>query len=58
MCIYRRDEIFAMLGIYLNNLPLGCSNAEWVVKFKRTPGQRFKLRDLGDLTKLIGAHHT
>jgi hypothetical protein len=57
-CIYsyRRDGVFAMLGIYADNLLLACNNTQWVVEFKRLFAQRFKIKDIGDHTKLLGMH--
>jgi hypothetical protein len=56
--IYRHDGIFAMLGIYVDDLPLACNNTQWVVEIKRTLGQRFKIKDLSELNKLLGMHIT
>jgi hypothetical protein len=56
--VYRQDGIFAMIGIYVDDLPLACNNTQWFVEFKRTLGQRFKIKDLGDLKNLLGMHIT
>jgi hypothetical protein len=56
--VYGQDGIFAMIGIYVDDLPLARKSTQWVVEFKRTLGQRFKIKDLGDLKKLLGMHIT
>jgi hypothetical protein len=56
--IYRQNEIFAMIGMYVDDLPWACNNTQSVVDFKRTVGQRFNTKAQGDLTKLLGMHIT
>jgi hypothetical protein len=29
--IYLQNSIFAMIGLYVDDLPLACNNTEWVV---------------------------
>jgi hypothetical protein len=54
--IYRQDVILAMIGMYVDDLPRACSNTQCMVEFNHTMGQRFKIKDLGELTKLFGMH--
>jgi hypothetical protein len=50
-CIYifRAPGVFAMIGVYVDDLPLACNNPTWVSQFKSTLGSRFKTKDLGEL---------
>jgi hypothetical protein len=41
-----------MIGMYVNG------NTHWVVVFKRTIRQRFKIKALGEVTELLGMHIT
>jgi hypothetical protein len=47
--IYRRDKVFARIGVYVDDLPLVCYNIAWVSEFKSTLNSRFKTKDLGGL---------
>jgi hypothetical protein len=47
-----------MLGAYVDDLPLACDNTTWVTQFKSTLGNRFKPKDHGELTHILGMHIT
>jgi hypothetical protein len=56
-CIYVAG-VFAMIGVYVDDLPLACNNPTWVSKFKSTLGSRFKTTDFGELQHIMGMHIT
>jgi hypothetical protein len=39
-------------------IPAGCNDATWLASFKAQLGARFKIKDLGDLSQLLGMHIT
>jgi hypothetical protein len=57
-CIYifRDGHVFAMIALYVDNIPVACNDASWLTSLKTQLGARFKIKDLGDLSQLIGMH--
>jgi hypothetical protein len=59
-CIYifRTGHVFAMIALYVDDIPAACNDATWLASFKAHLGARFKIKDLGDLSQLLGMHIT
>jgi hypothetical protein len=59
-CIYIfcARHIFAMISFYADDIPAACNDASWLTSFKARVGSRFKIKDLGDLSQLLGMHIT
>jgi hypothetical protein len=59
-CIYtyRTCNIFAMIALYVDDIPSACNDTAWMHAFKATLGARFKIKDMGDLSQLMGMHMT
>jgi hypothetical protein len=47
-----------MIALYVDDIPAACNDAAWLASFKAQLGVRFKIRDLGDLSQLLGMHIT
>jgi hypothetical protein len=56
--IYRTGHVFAMIALYGDDIPAACNDAAWLASFKAQLGARFKIKDLGDLSQLLGMHIT
>jgi hypothetical protein len=56
--IFRTGHVFAMIALYVNDIHAACNNAVWLASFKAKLGARFKIKDLGDLSQLLGMHIT
>jgi hypothetical protein len=54
-CIYtfRTGDIFAMIALYVDDIPSACNDTEWMEAFKATLGARFQIKDHGDLSHLL-----
>jgi hypothetical protein len=59
-CIYifRTGHVFAMIALYVDDIPATCNDTAWRASFKAELGARFKIKDLGDLSQLFGMHIT
>jgi hypothetical protein len=59
-CIYifRIGHVFTMIALYVDDIPAACNDATWLASFKAQLGARFKIKDLGDLSQLLGMHIT
>jgi hypothetical protein len=59
-CIYifRDGHVFAMIALYVDGIPAACNDASGLSSFKALLGARFKVKDLGDLSQLLGMHIT
>jgi hypothetical protein len=59
-CIYifRTGHVFAMIELYADSIPAACNDATWLASFKAQLGARFKIKDMGDLSLLLGMHIT
>jgi hypothetical protein len=59
-CIYifRAGHVFAMIALYVDDIPAACNDATWLTSFKAHLGARVKIKDLGDLSQLLGMHIT
>jgi hypothetical protein len=57
-CIYisRTGDIFAMIALYVDDILFACNDIAWMQTFKATLGARFKIKDLGDLSQVLGMH--
>jgi hypothetical protein len=47
-----------MIALYVDDIPAACNDATWLTSFKNQLGARFKIKDLGDLSQLLGMHIT
>jgi hypothetical protein len=54
-CIYifRTGHVFAMIALYVNDIPAACNDPAWLASLKAQFGARFKIKDLGDLSQLL-----
>jgi hypothetical protein len=52
-CIYifRTGHVFAMIVLYVDDIPAACNDPAWLASFKAKLGDRFKIKDLGDLSQ-------
>jgi hypothetical protein len=59
-CIYifRAGHIFAMIALYVDDIPAACNDTTWLTSFKARMGARFKIKDLGDVSQRLGMHIT
>jgi hypothetical protein len=59
-CIYifEADGVFAMIALYLDDIPVSCNNTAWRVAFTALVRSRFDIKDHGDLSDIIGMHIT
>jgi hypothetical protein len=59
-CIYifRTGSVFAVIAMYVDDIPAACNNTTWLTSFKARLGTRFKIKDLGALSQLLGMHIT
>jgi hypothetical protein len=59
-CIYifRTGHVFAMIVMYVDDIHAACNDPAWLASFKAHLGARFKIKDLGDLSELLGMHLT
>jgi hypothetical protein len=60
LCIYifRAGHVFAMIALYVDDIPAACNDAAWLTSFKAQPSTRFKFKDMGDLSQLLGMRTT
>jgi hypothetical protein len=58
MYIFRTGHVFAMIAMYVDDIPAACNGATWFASFKAQLGARFKINDMGDLSQLLGMHIT
>jgi hypothetical protein len=47
-----------MIAIYVNDILAACNDKAWMASFKAQLGAMFKIRDLCDLSRLLGMHIT
>jgi hypothetical protein len=47
-----------MIALYVDDIPAACNDATWLTSFKAQLGARFKIKDMGDLSQLLGMHIT
>jgi hypothetical protein len=59
-CIYifRTSQVFEMIALYVDDIPAACNDASWLTSFKAQLGARFKIKDTGDLSQVLGMHIT
>jgi hypothetical protein len=59
-CIYifKADGVFAMIALYVDDIPVACNNTTWRVAFTALVPCRFDIKDHGDLSDIIGMHIT
>jgi hypothetical protein len=50
--IYRTGSVFAMIAMYVDDIPAACNDAAWLTSFKARLGAQFKIKDLGALSQL------
>jgi hypothetical protein len=51
-------HVFAMIALYVDDIPAACSDASWLTSFETKLGARFGIKDMGDLSQLLGMHIT
>jgi hypothetical protein len=47
-----------MIAMYVDDIPAAWNDATWLASFKAQLVVRFKIKDLGDLSQLLGMHIT
>jgi hypothetical protein len=47
-----------MIALYVDDIPAACNDTAWLASLKAKLGERFKIKDLGDLSQLVGMHIT
>jgi hypothetical protein len=47
-----------MIALYVDAIPAACNDATWLASFKAQLGARFKIKDMGDFSQLLGMHIT
>jgi hypothetical protein len=47
-----------MIALYVDDIPAACNDATWLASFKAQLGARFKVKDMGYLSQLLGMHIT
>jgi hypothetical protein len=59
-CIYifRTGHVFAMIALYVGDIPAACNDATWLASFKAQLGARLKIKDMDDLSQLLDIHIT
>jgi hypothetical protein len=59
-CIYivEANGVFAMIALYVDDIPLACNNTAWRVAFTALVRSRFDIKDQGELSDIIGMHIT
>jgi hypothetical protein len=59
-CIYifEANGIFAMIALYVHDIPLACNNTSWRVALTALVRYRFDIKDQGELSDIIGMHIT
>jgi hypothetical protein len=59
-CIYifRAGHVFAIIAVYVDDIPATCNDASWLTSFKAQLGARFKIKDMNELSQLLGMHIT
>jgi hypothetical protein len=59
-CIYifRGGHVFAMIALYVDDIPTARNDATCLISFRTQLGARSKIKDLGDLSQLLGIHIT
>jgi hypothetical protein len=45
-----------MIVLYVDDIPAACNDATWLTSFKARLDAMFKIKDLGDLSQLLGMH--
>jgi hypothetical protein len=56
--VFRTGPVFAMIALYVDDILKACNDAAWLTWFKAQLGARFKIKDLGSLSQLLGMHIT
>jgi hypothetical protein len=59
-CIYifRAGHVFAMIALYVDDIPAAGNDVAWLTSFKAQLGAMFTIKDLADLSQLLGMHIT
>jgi hypothetical protein len=47
-----------MIALYVDDIPAACNDTTWLASFKVHFGERFKIKDVGALSHLLGMHIT
>jgi hypothetical protein len=53
-----RGSVFAIIAMYVDDTPAVCNDMAGLTSFKARLGARFKIKDLGALSQLLGMHIT
>jgi hypothetical protein len=57
-CIYifRTGSVFAMIALYVDDIPAACNDTAWLASFKARLIAPFAIKDLDALSQLLGMH--
>jgi hypothetical protein len=47
-----------MIALCVDDIPAACNDASWLTSSKAKLGARFKIKDMGGLSQLLGMHIT
>jgi hypothetical protein len=47
-----------MIALYVDDIPAACNDAAWLTSFNAQLGARLKIKDMGDLSQLLGMRIT
>jgi hypothetical protein len=47
-----------VIALYVDDVPAACYDTAWLTSFKARLGARFKIKDMGALSQLLGMHIT
>jgi hypothetical protein len=47
-----------MIALYVDDIPAACNDATWLTSFKAQLGARFRIKDMGKVSQLLGMHIT
>jgi hypothetical protein len=51
---YNRGVVYCILGLYVDDIVLACSDDMWYEDFKRVLNSKYKIQDLGKIEHLLG----
>jgi hypothetical protein len=47
-----------MVALYVDDIPAACNGTTWLTSSKAQLGARFKIKDMDELSQLMGMHIT
>jgi hypothetical protein len=57
-CIYYHPERHIMIGVYVDDMPIAAKSRKEINWFKEAFAKRFKIKDLGEITEILGIRIT